>query len=275
MTLHFKHPMIFLLLCLLLLCPMLGLGEAEGGEGEIIFYEAEEIPSDLLSSETAPFAPENVDRVILGRDDRVTVSNPREYPYSAIANILGTYKCGCTMQGTGFMVGKDTLMTAAHCLVCQKHNEWAKTLDFYFGFKNRSNYLYSYNGRWTGYVNTTFPNGYHSDNDWGYIRFEKNVGDSTGWFGMKFLTDREIERGWYYVAGYKDNLLKYDIATMTALSSNQVNLDADVLPGNSGSPIFDKEYYVVALWTSFTDTENFAHRMTTEIYNKLHSEGVY
>ncbi len=59
-------------------------------------------------------------------DSRVKVTDPREYPYSAIVSIKGR---GCT----GFFVGPKHILTAGHCVYNITSGIWYKDLDFYRG----------------------------------------------------------------------------------------------------------------------------------------------
>jgi V8-like Glu-specific endopeptidase len=270
-----------LLLAALLLMPVLSFAETreQGGEGEVLFID--ELPADAdISSEipdtNEPFIPEGLDRTIIGADNRVTVTNPASYPFSAIGYMHVTAECGCRWSGTGFMVTKNTMMTAAHCLICTKHNQWADKITVYFGYKNSGNYLYCYNSAWTAYVGTRFPDGYTDVNDWGYVTFKNsNVGDRTGWLGMDFLTDDELNKlEFYYIAGYRDEKLKYDLGMISPYDATRMMILGDTQPGNSGGPIFDSNNYAVGIIVSETVDENFGTRLTNSIYYKMHNEGI-
>ena len=142
-----KKWIVLTLICTLLLMP--AAWAEEDNEGTVIVIDdwtATEDAAPEASTEEDPFVPDTVGRAVFNADGRVTVFNPAAYPYSAIAymDIVGT--CGDHWSGTGFMVGKNRLLTASHCLVCSDHSAWAKTIDFYFGYKSRRNYLYRYSG---------------------------------------------------------------------------------------------------------------------------------
>lgn len=266
-----------LLLAALMLLSCCALGEEEGGKGIIVFPKSEPDAPDIFQKmppKSTPSGPIEVERTILGSDDRIRVKNTSRYPYSAIAYIVGKYGCGCRWYTSGFMVTKNTLMTAAHCLICQKHNKWATNMTFYFGYVNDRNYLYKYDTDWTAYAGTTFPNGYTSVNDWGYVRFKYNVGDKTGWFGMRYPTDRELESGWYTIAGYREGKMKYDTGRLRVIDSDRMWIDADILPGNSGCPVFDSNNYAVGLFTTYYNNANSGFRLNSKTYNKLVSEGL-
>ena len=112
-----------------------------------------------------PYIPDNLERVVVGKDDRVTVTNTYEYPYSAIALLEMGYECGCTATGSGFMVKPNVLLTAAHCLVCPRHNRAISRMYFYFGYQKNGDYGYLYDGRFTYWYGTSFPKGYTSETD--------------------------------------------------------------------------------------------------------------
>ena len=271
---------IALLLALLMLAGWALAEEEEAGRGVIVFPEEELAASDGTeklppeSAPSAPSAPMEPNRTILGSDDRIRVGDTWQYPYSAIAYIVGKYGCGCRWYSSGFMVTRDTLMTAAHCLVCQEHNQWATNMTFYFGYISDNSYFYKYDTDWTAYVGTMFPDGYTSVNDWGFVHFKYDVGDSTGWFGMRFLNDSDLESGWYTVAGYRDGQLKYDTGPVFVIDADRMWIDADIMPGNSGCPVFDSENYAVGLFTTYYDNANSGFRLNSKIRDKLVADGL-
>lgn len=269
---------IALLLVLLLAMSCWALAEEEESDrGVIIFPDSESADSDgpqKLPPDSKPFVPGDVERTILGPDNRVRVGDTWQYPFCSIAYIVGKYECGCRWYSSGFMVTSDTLMTAAHCLVCQEHNKWATNMTFYFGYISDQSYLYRYNSEWTAYVGTLFPDGYTSVNDWGYVHFNTNVGEKTGWFGMRYPNDDDLEAGIYYIAGYRDGQLKYDIGTVRVMDSDRMWIDADILPGNSGCPVFDAENYAVGLFTTYYDNANSGFRLSSKTHNKLVEDGL-
>ena len=190
---------------------------------------------------TEGFVPDRLNKVVIGEDDRIQVFDTAEYPFSAIANMKVTGECGENWECTGFMVGKNFLLTAAHCMYCPEHQKWAQNVTFYFGYKSNSNCLMKYTGGWNAVVGTTFPEGYDfsgMSDDWCYVKLEKNVGEETGWLSFRCAADSEINEQGYVVAGYRNNRLKYCYGEATVSDDHLILFDADDQPGNSGGPIF-------------------------------------
>ena len=209
-----------------------------------------------------------MDKVILGADNRITVSNPSEYPYSAIAYMEMNYKCGCQGSGTGFLVGEeDTLFTAAHCVVCSDHGEWADGITFYFGFKNHRNYLYKYNSNWYAYAGTTFPDKQYSIyGDYAVIKLYENVSDYTGSFGAWWnMDDSSLASQMIYAAGYRDGYIRYDQGYVNG-RGDHIQHWMDTVAGNSGCPLFTTDYYAVGIHIGGNDQYNNACRLNNDVW---------
>lgn len=275
-----------MLLALMVLLPVFAFAQEteESNVGEVIVREGLAEIEDGPVGENAPFIPEGMledvdegDRAVIGADNRSSV-NPSKYPYSAIAYMEVYGKCDCSWTATGFMVDKDWLMTAGHCLVCTQHQQWADRITFYFGYRSRSDYLYRYNSQWTAWTDNTLFAGDNSykDHDWGYVKLNKNVGDTTGWFGMRYgMADSEYDLEWFNVAGYRNGKIQTSVGHAEAYNSYRVLHYADTEPGYSGCPVFDNEYYAVAINTAhFTDgTANIGRRITSQLYQDMQSNG--
>jgi V8-like Glu-specific endopeptidase len=261
------------LLALALLLPAFCFAEdaPEENEGTIFFLdEGEVLPEDAseITEESEPFIPEDVEKHIIGKDDRITVRNPRTYPYSAIAYMVIKMKCGCSITGTGFMVDKRKMLTAAHCLICPTCSQWAKTITFYFGYKSPTNYLYRYTGSWTGYVGTTFRNHrYTIMNDYGVVKFNAAVGSKTGWFGAKWnSSNKTLNNKTDYVAGYHNGILKYGKGKVFVYDAAHLKYSIDTQKGTSGGPVYNSSRYALGINIAESSVTNLAHRLTKAVY---------
>ena len=295
-------------LCWLLVLTLCGLvpaalGEEEDGHGtvEVLQIDAESdepftaapsLPTETESLDAADIeanqsistesglnivlSDDDVSYSIFGKDNRATIKNTRKYPYSAIAHMVIKGECGCTWDGTGFMVSSHALVTAAQNLVCSDHSTWAENINFYFGFSNLQNYMYSYTGTWTAYVGTTFPDHrYSADYDYGFVRFYKEVGNQTGWFGMSFMGDKEISNTLLHVAGYQQYKLKHDSGFAEAVNSRLIQYKMDTTYGCAGGPVYTSDGYAVGIDIATNSSGNYGYRLTYALYQKMCELGIY
>lgn len=251
---------------------------AEDNSGVVLFFDdAASEASDTESVAMDPQIPDNLERAVIGDDDRVTIANVADYPYSAIAYMEVTADCGCDWTGTGFVCGgDDTLITAAHCLVCPSHGAWARKLTLYFGYRSRKNYLYKYDRGWTAYVGDSFRDGkYGIEKDWGVIRLDEDIANVVGCFGSLWnQSDEAVAATYATVAGYRDFKLTSDSGYMDVMDESHVTFLMDEESGNSGGPIFTEDGNAVGIIIAEAGRNgearyNIGYRLTGQILRKI------
>lgn len=272
-----KKWLAFLMVLMLAVCSVAALAEEEeegDSLGTIVEIDSLELEQKLEESlsDLEPEIPEGLEKAVIGADNRVTVSDPSQYPYSAIALMDVEGECSCHWNGTGFMVGPDgVLLTAAHCVYCPEHSKQARKITFYFGYKSSKNYLYKYTGGWTGYVGNTFAGREYSiEKDYAVIKLDKSVVNNTGRFGARWgVGDVELQTTYVTVAGYRDGKLRYDAGYMDVYDNDHSVFLMDMVGGNSGGPIYDSNYYaigiIIADGTDRYGTVNIGYRLTNEV----------
>ena len=210
---------------------------------------------------------------IIGTDDRVTVRDTYQYPYSTIAFMKVTASCGDDWECTGFMVRPSILLTAAHCLVCTDHHTTASSIELYFGHQSDGSYAYGYWGPTNYWYGSSFPDGYTSDAmgwDFGIVHLQENVGEQTGWLGMQVTADSAFDNGSYQVAGYRDGVLKYDTDTTDVRNDRLIWTYADAVSGNSGGPIFKGDTAsAIYIASNNSGTKNVGCRITQDVFEKV------
>ncbi len=213
----------------------------KGSAGSVCLADpAGPVPETLPDIHVKGFIPNALKRAVIGADDRIQVNDTEKYPFSAIASMKVTLDCGHEWECSGFMIGKNFLLTAAHCVVCPTHSAHASHILFYFGYNSEGSYLYQYDGPWNAVTGTEFPSGYDFNamsEDWCIIRLDQNVGEQTGWLDFSVASDSEIGSRRYLAAGYRDGKLKYASGTAEVYDPRLMTFDADQVQGNSGGPL--------------------------------------
>ena len=229
-----------------------------------------------------PYSTGEQSRSIIGDDGRVTVGSTTSYPYSAIAYLKVCFSCGCSVVGNGFMVSKNCMLTAGHCVVCEDHGNDATSITATFGYQSSSSYLVRVTATPSNSVIYHDPQftGTQKNYDYGYVVFNTNVGNTTGWFGLASRNDSTLDGMSISVSGYEGLTLKRSDGNVTSTATNRIKYDADTVEGQSGSPVYFNDstngYLVVAIHTDGTDLINWKNsgwRITSAFINELRSLG--
>jgi len=172
---------------------------------------------------------------IIGTDSRILVSPTTVFPARAIG--LVTFTGGFC---TGWLIGKDTVVTAGHCVHSGgSGGTWRTSVRFYPGRNGSSapygsctaRLLHSVTG-WTGSADERY--------DYGSIKLNCTVGNTTGWFGF-FSQSATLTGLPTTVAGYPDDkpLTQWKATgTVAVTQDRQLFYKNDTRPGQSGSPVY-------------------------------------
>jgi glutamyl endopeptidase len=173
---------------------------------------------------------------VIGADDRVQESVPTSYPWGAIAH-LQTNQGGCT----GFMLSRDVLVTAGHCV--HYGGSWVTSYTVTPGRTGNNAPFGSCSGGindvWT---TSNWINGYPSDHDYGLIKLTCDIGNSTGWFGWWYSTGENLVNQNFYVEGYPGDkpfgTMWWDADSSYSQTANKLWYWIDTAGGQSGSPVY-------------------------------------
>jgi glutamyl endopeptidase len=173
---------------------------------------------------------------VIGPDGRVQEAVPASFPWGAIAH-LETNQGGCT----GFMLSRDVLVTAGHCV--HWNGSWVTSYTVTPGRTGDSRPF----GTCSGGINDVWTtwnwiNGYPSDYDFGLVKLTCDIGYSTGWFGWWYNTAENLVNQYFYVEGYPGDkpygTMWWDGDYTTSQTANRLSYWIDTYPGQSGSPVY-------------------------------------
>ncbi|EOL45840.1 trypsin-like serine peptidase [Enterococcus caccae] len=207
--------------------------------------------------------------LIHGPDNRTVVSDTTGNPYRRIALVLATFPNGLTYRGSGNLISQNVLLTAGHVIYSKNDGGWATKVSVfpgYDGINNRAPYgeISSVGLSTTsGWVNSR-----DADSDIGIIRLNKNIGLTTGWFGLTKSTMGSITLSGYH-GDFNDYKMRTESGSIGNLSATRIYYTLDNTGGSSGSAIYNTNNRIVGVNAYSSSPMNYAVRINTEKYNLI------
>lgn len=211
---------------------------------------------------------------IIGSDSRYQIGGTTTFPYRAIVQITfnqgaGSYMC------TGWMIGNNTVATAGHCVF--DNGAWASNVRVYPGRNGNSTPYGSCTAR-TLYSVTGWTQSKDTNYDYGAIKLNCTVGNSTGWFGFRW-TSSSMNGQASYLSGYpgdKSYGTQWRADDSIRLSYTRLLYYAnDTYGGMSGAPVWNSNSGCntcgISIHTNGTDGTSYNHgtRITQDVFNNL------
>lgn len=265
-------------ICFIIVFLMLLSGALSGKTDERVIILDDELPKIQRVLPAEPFRPEHLaeaGKATIGDDNRTVISETSLYPFSAIAYIDVTSGCGHNgWSGSGFMISSNLLLTAGHIVYCQVCHAPARGIAFYFGYVNERNYLACNTGNnWRVFIPRQVAEGKNYQTcDYAIFQLDEEIGETTGCFSIRYdVPDDELAGRSFHVAGYKNGILKHDVGEVFPQSEQYLTHYADMEAGNSGCPVYDGDYYVIAINSAEAEdgSQNYAVRITGNIYGQI------
>jgi protease YdgD len=196
---------------------------------------SQEVPLVESAAAATKYPLSGPSRNVFGPDRRVPLLT-HEYPFSAIGRIRIHYSSGWG-HGTGTLVGRDLVLTAAHCVIDEKTKAVVRELSFQPNcvegkFKDPARPVqYWYGDRKHG-------------EDWAMIQIDKPLGDTYGWLGVR-ATDAYSFPAESAVVGYADDFREAKTASMSLHAHTRrrfpgkdtIYHDGEAGRGSSGGPM--------------------------------------
>jgi len=198
------------------------------------------LPNSIIVT-SAP-SPESV----IGADGRTRVGDTTVFPYSAIVELEIDFPYGSVLC-SGWMIGPDTVATAAHCLYYSGLGGWAQNVMAYPGrdgtlapFGSVAGLNWNVRQKW---IDTQGPR-----HDYGVIKLSSPIGDTVGYFGYEYNARSPFFIGKpVTVSGYpgdKYNAEAYTqwqmAGTIAKAHKRRLFYTIDTFGGQSGSPLFGR-----------------------------------
>lgn len=237
---------------------------------------------------------------IIGSDERIQVSKPKDWPYRGVARIKAKYRnvlkqsdgkyYDITCIGTGFMEGKNLMVTAGHCAYGDITSSgeyddgvfnprFPDEIEIYAGLNGSSEESPSYEYYAKASVINIQKEYFEtasSDYDWCAIQLDRDLGYLTGSYGK--ISNWYENGASVYSYGYpgdKPGTMWETHGRLTWNSAYKYAYDFDTVSGQSGSPVFmtgdDGNVYVCGIHTSGGEYSNYATRINSFIFHYLNS----
>lgn len=235
-----------------------------GEEGYESIPISDDIISDSISENISNISTsQNDDSYIspnayIGEDDSYEIIKTSELPYKAVCNLKtywdtnGDGVSDYISGGSGCMIGRRILLTAAHVIYNPKRGGKCVGVDAY---PAQMRYYTPY-GPYSGtklFVNNDYHEQINTDDDWGLVILDNCVGDKTGWLELRNCTDELMLGKDVSVIGYPqgkdDNRITMWRSDGKVIKETDevLRYDCDTTGGCSGGPVIDSNNEIVAI----------------------------
>jgi glutamyl endopeptidase len=211
---------------------------------------------------------------VIGTDNRYQITATTSFPYRAIAQISFT-SGGSTYGCTGWLINANTVATAGHCVY--DNGAWSTNVVVYPG-RNGSSMPYGSCGYSRLYSVTGWTSSRNPEYDYGVIKLNCSIGNTTGWFGYRWqsasLTGQPT-----YLAGYPcdkpyPTMWRHD-DSVRVTETRRIYYANDTYGCQSGAPVWNNEAscstcgIAIHAYGVGSNGYNGGTRITQEVYNNL------
>lgn len=192
---------------------------------------------------------------VIGDDNRTQIHHTTSDPFRMICSLVIRMKGGFTNYGTGWLIGRRTLITAGHVLLAYEGAPEVEAIEVRPGRSGQIEPFESTIGTVMGQrfsVHPAWSERFDPLYDIGAIHLGADIGDALGWFRVGALNAASLERRWCHVTGYPGDKLSapgmraplraaemwHHATPIAAVNARQVFYPADTYAGQSGAPVY-------------------------------------
>ena len=253
--------------------------EVQVGETRLLdaWYAEFGDPDTVALIRQQPAISQTVAEVVIGRDDRIQITNTTAYPWRTICSLIITARDGSKWIGTGWLVGLRTVITAGHVVYMHRHGGWARSIEVIPG---RNGSIRPYGSCTSSRFHSVkgWTDKKKSSHDYGAIILPHNCdqGKRIGDFGYANLS-------FFSLLGLKVNLSGYPgdkprgtqwwhARKIRWVTSRRLVYNIDTAGGQSGSPVWrlrGGKRHAVGIHTNGSSSGNSATRITKPVFNNI------
>lgn len=213
------------------------------------------------------------EEAIIERDDRVQVTDTRDFPFRSICHLRIKTKAGRYYIGTGWFNGPRTIITAGHCVYVHRQGGYVSDIEI-FPARNGSYQPLTLHPQ--DLVATAgWRHNKSQESDYGAIILSQGPG--YGYFGFDSFSRADLERILPYVVGYPGDKPKGTMwghgRRLSRVYPNQIRYAIDTYGGQSGAPVFARfdgdDYVAIGIHNYGGSQGNLATRINAAVRNDL------
>ncbi|MCS4486121.1 trypsin-like serine peptidase [Staphylococcus americanisciuri] len=205
------------------------------------------------------------DEKVIGQDSRIAVKNYLADPYKKIV-LLKMHFNNFSAKGTGAMINKNTVLTAAHNVYDFATKSFAEQITVIAGAQGKLPL-----GTATviqKFVPKEWINSASKEYDFAVLKLNNDLGNKTGFFS--FSQDTSLNQT-LQIAGYpgdkESNTLYSGKGRLLKTTQHNLYYDVDTFNGESGSPILNDQNLIIGVHTAGSagpDEYNLGTRINKE-----------
>jgi glutamyl endopeptidase len=199
-------------------------------------------------------------------------------PYRQICLLEIIPATGQTLQGTGWLAGPRTVITAGHCVYQTQFGSWATTIRVHLAVNGTNQEYYPVQESHSLHSVEQWTNGGDPAYDYGAVILPSAV--DAGNFGYKALADSDLQSLLVSLVGYPvtspdHETMWGDQGFLIGVKPTQIFYDIESEEGMSGCPVFytdgEKRYAVGIHNYGGGSSGNYATRISEPVYNDINA----